>query len=328
MSDPKEIFQKTSEKFPSEEDEERIKTRNSTLNNILGGGFPIPRIATLWGPAGVGKSHIATEFGKAFCDAGYFAVFADFEGGMTADLMMDIAGDHYGESFFLHKKLADVDDFEELSEQYIEADMPGLIIVDSMEAVVPLDRDEDGNYRRVSDMSIGKKALKDAQALRKWSALWKKNDISTILIEQQRTNFAGGGYTTYKDDSGAEGVNFYSDIKFRLRPDDTYFDDNGNHVASDIEIEMEKNKTENLKSGVVQLKFGSGFDPVMTVRSHIEEHGEELEWIEMKGAGWVTIQLPNGEEKVQGSEQMEEFIEDNLEYVVDRLKSDGIIKDG
>ena len=157
-----------------------ISTGAPTLDKILGiGGLPRGRIVEIYGPESSGKSTISLSLVAQAQKMGLRCAYIDAEHALDPAYMMDLginlddlllAQPNYGEEAL------------EIVDKLVKTGDVGLIIVDSVAALVPkaeLEGEMDANQ-------MGLQARMMAKALRKITALANDNKTLIVFINQIR----------------------------------------------------------------------------------------------------------------------------------------------
>lgn len=324
MANAKDIFKKMEKKYPSEPDVEYVPTKSQIFNKVLGGGVPLGRLIRVWGPSGIGKSHLCLEVTKAFVNEGYKSVFLDFEGGLTPDLWASFGLDeHHGDMFFPHTECHTYEDLVELLISYSKDEEVGLIVVDSMAAVSEKKNADIEDVDEFNKQGIASKARLDSKFYKDYNGVIKKNKITFFQVEQQRNVIENWG--SYKKCRGGETAEFYTDVQVRLKQDQTY-EENGQIVASDLKIETEKNKTHKLDEGIIPIRYGEGFDSTLMIMQYLQKFEDSLPFFARKGA-WYKLYDDEGNEfeKFQGQDELREYVASNTSFFVEELKEAGVV---
>lgn len=184
-----------------------LPTGSIGLDHILGGGLPKGRIIEIYGPSGGGKTtltlHIAAEAQKQ----GSFAAFIDAEHALTPEYAQDV-GVNLNELLFSQPNSGE--SAFELMEYYLTKPEIGVIIVDSVAALVPrseLSADIDNNQP-------GQQARLMSKGLRRLTPLMGGSDTILLFINQVRVPI--GGYAK-EVTSGGKALLFYASVRMDIR---------------------------------------------------------------------------------------------------------------
>lgn len=218
------------------------------------GGLPKGRIVELFGPESSGKTTLALhtvaeaqrkdpELICAFIDAEHaFGIEYAKSLGIDMDRLLFHQPD-YGEQAL------------EIAEELTATGAVGLIVIDSVAALVPK-AELEGN---VEDQQIGLQARLMSKALRRLTALLAKTDTCCVFVNQLRSEIGGrggGGETT----PGGRALKFYASLRLELRPFSRIKEDN-RVVATEVRVTAVKNKVATpYRSRPIRLRHGKGFD--------------------------------------------------------------------
>lgn len=230
----------------------RFSSGITSLDLILGGGWPIGRIIEIYGPESSGKTTIALHAIKsaqekgmtcAYIDAehAHDAVYAHNLGVDTSQLLLcnEIGGE---------KALAVVD-------ALVRTGSVGLIVVDSVAALVP-EKELDGEF---GDANVGLHARLMSQAMRKLTGPAQAMNCTIIFINQIREK-VGVMFGSPETTTGGRALKFYASIRVDVRRKETL--KNGNDAyANHVVVKTVKNKTfPPMKQAEFDVIFGKGVD--------------------------------------------------------------------
>ena len=172
-----------------------------------------------------------------------------------------------------------------------------LVVIDSHTSLMPKVV-VDGE---VGQATIGLQARINSIALGKIKPLLRANRCTMLALSQIRQAIASMGETNIS--TGGLAYRFYSDMRIKFAKIKTDKEDE----VSVTEVSVVKNKcAPPWGKAVFNIQWGKGFDYMQ----EIIDYATELGYIKVGGA-WYTI----GEStKVQGSEKVKEFFNDNPEY--------------
>lgn len=273
------------------------------LDNALGvQGYPKGRIVEIYGPESSGKTtvalHAVAEAQKAretvaFIDAEYALdpLYAQKLGVNIDDLLL--SQPDTGEQGL------------EIADALVSSGAIGLIIVDSVAALVPR-AEIDGE---MGDAHVGLQARLMSQALRKLSGSINKTKTIVIFINQIREK-VGVMFGNPETTPGGRALKFYSTVRLEVRRAEQ-LKDGTSIIGNRTKIKVVKNKVAPpFKVAEVDLMYGEGISHT----AEIITLGEETEIIKKSGA-WFDYN--NGDLKIQGREPMKKALKDKPEMMAE-----------
>lgn len=273
-----------------------ISSGSLLLDAALGiGGYPKGRVIEIYGPESSGKTTVALHAIASAQKKGERAAFIDAEHAIDPEYAKRL-GVNIDELI-----LSQPDSGEqamEIVEILIKSQSVGLIVVDSVAALVP-QAELDGE---MSDAQVGAQARLMSKALRKITGLLNKSECTIIFINQLREK-VGIMFGNPETTPGGRALKFYSTIRLDVRKSDPI--KNGNEMVGNVvNIKVVKNKVAApFKTASVDLIYGQG----------ICKEGEILDLavnseIVKKSGSWYDY---NGERIAQGREAAKKYLVDN-----------------
>lgn len=273
-----------------------ISSGSLLLDAALGiGGYPKGRVIEIYGPESSGKTTVALHAIASAQKKGERAAFIDAEHAIDPEYAKRL-GVNIDELI-----LSQPDSGEqamEIVEILIKSQSVGLIVVDSVAALVP-QAELDGE---MSDAQVGAQARLMSKALRKITGLLNKSECTIIFINQLREK-VGIMFGNPETTPGGRALKFYSTIRLDVRKSDPI--KNGNEMIGNVvNIKVVKNKVAApFKTASVDLIYGQG----------ICKEGEILDLavnseIVKKSGSWYDY---NGERIAQGREAAKKYLVDN-----------------
>ena len=273
-----------------------ISSGSLLLDAALGiGGYPKGRVIEIYGPESSGKTTVALHAIASAQKKGERAAFIDAEHAIDPEYAKRL-GVNIDELI-----LSQPDSGEqamEIVEILIKSQSIGLIVVDSVAALVP-QAELDGE---MSDAQVGAQARLMSKALRKITGLLNKSECTIIFINQLREK-VGIMFGNPETTPGGRALKFYSTIRLDVRKSDPI--KNGNEIVGNVvNIKVVKNKVAApFKTASVDLIYGQG----------ICKEGEILDLavnseIVKKSGSWYDY---NGERIAQGREAAKKYLVDN-----------------
>jgi len=301
-----------------------VSTGIWSLDRALGvGGLPLGGIIELFGPESSGKTSVLLSACK---NCQLFlkrpVLFLDYENCFdpvyAQALGVDLSGDWFA--------VSQPDTLEQgisIAEKYIIAEAVGLIVVDSLAAMLPKAELEDakGKERDIGDkvpMAAQGKAMADT--LRRIIKRVRQSNVSLCFINQMREDIraAQRGYIK-RTTPGSKTLRYYAlariefmkveGIKGKIENPVTGVMEDGT-VATVIEATVVKNK---VAPPFRRCRFvmgqGLGYDEISTF-IYI---GKARGWIVSRGS-WYEFPTLDGTQKLQGEEAVKNFYLQNPEH--------------
>lgn len=277
-----------------------IKTGSVRLDEATGvGGLPLGRIVEVFGPESGGKTtialHVIAEAQKdnivcAFIDAEH-ALDPSYATniGVNMDILL-LSQPDYGEMAL------------EIAEGLVRSGEVGLIVIDSVAALVPRAEVEG----EMGDANMGLHARLMSQAMRKLNGIVSKYGSLILFINQVRDKIGvmwGNPETT----TGGRALKFYASMRLDIRRIGSIKDKNGNVVANKTRVKIAKNKVAvPFREAVFAIRFGEGIDKI----TELIELATEYKIINKSGAFYKYKKYKLG----QGIENARQFLVDNPKF--------------
>lgn len=195
----------------SKREEEFISTGDFRLDNALGGGIAVGAMTSSQGDRGCGKTLLALQIAKnAIEQNGKAVIYNDAENKISTKALRSMG--LLDNDMFRLISTTSLEDTINVVRKLLESGLFGLIVLDSLDALVPdvaIDAEADFNQP-------GVKAKKMSEQLPILSALAVDNDCAIIFTRQIREKI--GGYGNPSTTSGGKALGFFATTELWVRP--------------------------------------------------------------------------------------------------------------
>lgn len=294
----------------SSKDIPKISTGSIKLDALLEGGFPVGRVAEIYGPESSGKTtltiHCIAEYQKANPEK--HCVFVDTEFAFNLEYAEALGVD-------LDRIILTQPDSGEAAVEIVrkaaKTEAVGLIVLDSVAAMVPT-----AEYQGDSGQSfMGLQARLMSQMMRQVIGILKKNETTLLLINQLRENI--GGYGNPEVTTGGKAIKFYASVRIDIRGK-LPIKDGTKEIGRSTRVKVVKTKISSSRSAEAEflLYYGKG----------ISREGELLDLavdanIIDKAGSWYSY---GGDKLGQGKDAVVRVFEDNPELMQEVLNKLGL----
>lgn len=275
-----------------------ISTGSLGLDIALGiGGLPLSRICEIYGPESAGKSTLCLQLVAEAQKKGLNAAFIDAE--------------HALDPVYAEKLGVNLDDLLvsqpdtgeqalEITDMLVRSNAVGLIIVDSVAALVPKAEIEG----EMGDSHVGLQARLMSQALRKLTGNVKNANCLIVFVNQIRMKI-GVMFGSPETTTGGNALKFYSSVRLDIRRIGSVKD--GDEVTgNETRVKVVKNKVAPpFKQAEFQIMYGMGTNKL----GEIVDLGVKQGLIDKAGA-WYAYK---GDKIGQGKANACKFLSDNPE---------------
>ena len=293
-----------------------IKRFNSgclSLDNILGGGYPVGRIIEIYGPESSGKTTLALHAVASVQKNGGRAAYIDVENALDPVYAKAIGVDI---SSLVITQPSCGEDALDIAEALVASNAFDIIVVDSVAALTPRAELEG----EMGDQQMGLQARLMSKGLRKLTGIMNQNGCTGIFINQLRQKI-GVMYGNPETTAGGQALKYYASIRLDIRKVEALKkgkDIYGNRVR----VKSVKNKVAPpLRTVEFDIVYGEG----ISYLGDIIDTALNLDIIERSGA-WYTIpesvNYPDSH-RVNGKEKIKEIFEkypDSVEGLVTLIK--------
>jgi len=285
-------------------DIDSISTGLLSLDLALGiGGIPRGRITEIFGKESSGKSTLSLMAIAELQKKGGTAALIDVEHAFDPEYAKKLGVD-------MDKLVTSQpncgEEALEIVEELVKSDEIGLIVVDSVAALVPK-REIDGDY---GDSHMGLQARMMSQAMRKLTGVVSDKNTAIVFINQVRMKL-GIMFGSPETTSGGMALKFYSSVRIELRRGKQIKNGTEN-IGHVIHIKVIKNKVAPpFKSCEVQmLNDEIGF----SISSDLFAMGQKYELITQSGNTWsykdkkLGVGISNAMENINKEEVKKEVL--------------------
>src|SRR5581483_3965455 len=267
--------------------------------DVLGiGGFPKGRINEIYGPEAGGKTTMALQTIASAQSAGEQAAFIDAEHALDPNYATKLGVD-------MNKLLVSQPDCGEpaleIAEILVRSGSVGLLVVDSVAALVPRAELEG----EMGDSNVGLQARLMSQAMRKLTGVVAKSNTCLIFINQIREKI-GVMFGSPETTTGGRALRFYSSVRLDVRRI-AQVKEGDLIVGNRVKVKGAKNKVSPpFQEAEIDLMFGLGFEP----KADLIDNAVKYEIVEKSGA-WFSYK---GERLGQGRLNAAAALEDAALY--------------
>jgi len=275
-----------------------ISTGSLGLDIALGiGGLPLSRICEIYGPESAGKSTLCLQLVAEAQKKGLSAAFIDAE--------------HALDPVYAEKLGVDLDELLvsqpdtgeqalEITDMLVRSNSVGLIIVDSVAALVPRAEIEG----EMGDSHVGLQARLMSQALRKLTGNVKNANCLVVFVNQIRMKI-GVMFGSPETTTGGNALKFYSSVRLDIRRTGSV--KVGDEVTgNETRVKVVKNKVAPpFRQAEFQIIYGKGIYHA----GEVIDLGVQCKLVDKAGA-WYSYK---GKKIGQGKANAAQYLEDNPE---------------
>lgn len=232
---------------------EFIPTSFKDLDWLLGGGVPRGRIIELFGPEGAGKSTMAWLFVRAFQRRGMAAAYIDVEHASDRNYTKRL-GVNIGKRALLWSQPDSGEQALDLMIELAKSKLVGIIVVDSVAALVPTKELEQG----MDKDTVGLQARMMGKALRKVTGRASAG-TTIVFVNQVRDRIGGFGFGNPTTTPGGRALKFSASVRLEVARIQT-IKKKGQPVATKVKVKAAKNKVcVPFRTITGELLLGKGF---------------------------------------------------------------------
>ena len=275
---------------------EFIPTGSIALDVALGiGGLPRGRVIEIYGPESSGKTTVALHAIANSQRSGDICAFIDAEHALDPEYAKKLGVDI---DALLVSQPDTGEQALEIADMLIRSGAIGLIVIDSVAALVPRAEIEG----EMGDSHVGLQARLMSQALRKITGALSNSKTTCIFINQLREKI-GVMFGNPETTTGGKALKFYASVRLDIRRIEA-LKDGQEVVGNRTRVKVVKNKVAPpFKQAEFDIIYGEGISREGSLIDMGVEHG-----IVRKAGAWYTY---DGDQLGQGKENARQFLRDN-----------------
>lgn len=279
-----------------------IPTGAVNLDIALGiGGIPRGRVVEIYGPESSGKTTLALHIVSEAQKLGDTCAFIDAEHALDAEYAKNL-GVNVDELILSQPDTGEAG--LDIAESLVRSGAVGLIVVDSVAALVPKAEIEG----EMGDSHMGLQARLMSQALRRLTGIISKSNTTVVFINQLREKI-GVMFGSPETTTGGRALKFYSSVRLDIRRIKT-ITEGDNSIGSRTRVKIVKNKVAPpFKIVEFDIMYGKGISKTGVLL----DTAVDLDIVEKAGS-WYSY----GDERLgQGREKVKTMLEENPELEKD-----------
>ena len=266
------------------------------LDTALGvGGIPQGRIIEIYGPESSGKTTLTLQILADAQKIGHTTAFIDAEHALDTQYAQKL-GVNLDE--VLISQPDDAEQALEITEALVSSGAVNLIVIDSVAALVPRAEIEGDMGQNLP----GLQARLMSQALRKLTAIAKKQNCTIIFINQIRMKI-GVMFGSPETTTGGNALKFYASVRLDIRRTGS-IKKGEDVIGNETKVKVVKNKVAPpFKTAEFDIMFGEGTNKY----GELLDLGVDFKFLDKAGA-WYAY---NGEKIGQGRDNSRDFLKTN-----------------
>jgi len=244
--------------------------------NRRSGGLPEGRIVEVFGPPGIGKSHIAIQVARSTQEMGGVVVYIDTENATSVEnlslLGVDITKRFVYVDTHCTEEVLSIAESTILKAKAMDKAVPITIIWDSVAASSPK-AELIGDYDKET---IGLQARAISKGMRKITGVIANQNVLFLILNQIRTKI-GVMYGDPTTTPGGKAIPFHSSIRIKLGAGQQIQDKNKNVVGIHVSAKTIKNKVSApFRDCKFEIHFGIGIKEHEQIFDELRKHGKEI----------------------------------------------------
>ena len=264
------------------------------------GGVPQSRIIEIYGPESSGKTTVSLSIIAQAQKQGVLCAYIDMEHALDLKWAKMLGVDP---TRIIISQPDTGDDAMEICEEIIQSNAVGLVVVDSVAALVPR-AEMEGD---MSDSHVGLQARLMARALRKLTSKLSTTKTTLIFTNQLRDKIGGFGFAgSPETTTGGRALKFYASIRIDVRRIEQ-IKHKEQVIGARTRAKITKNK---VASPFREAEFEIMFDEGISNTGEIIDLGTEAGIILKNGAFFKY----NGNNFAQGRENARKYLMENPQF--------------
>ncbi|MBK23555.1 MAG: hypothetical protein CME70_06070 [Halobacteriovorax sp.] len=243
--------------------------------NRSNGGLPEGRIVEVFGPPGIGKSHLAIQVARSTQQMGGIVVYIDTENATSVEnlrlLGVDISKRFVYVDTHCTEEVLSIAESTIMKAKAMDKDVPITIVWDSVAASSPK-AELIGDYDKES---IGLQARAISKGMRKITGVIANQNVLFLILNQIRTKI-GVMYGDPTTTPGGKAIPFHSSVRIKLGAGQRIENKNKEVIGIHVSAKTIKNKVSApFRSCNFEIHFGLGIKEHEQVFDVLRKHGSE-----------------------------------------------------
>ena len=265
--------------------------------NRKNGGLPEGRIVEVFGPPGIGKSHLAIQVARSTQQMGGIVVYIDTENATSVEnlalLGVDISKRFVYVDTHCTEEVLSIAENTIMKAKAMDKDVPITIVWDSVAATSPK-AELVGDYDKES---IGLQARAISKGMRKITGVIANQNVLFLILNQIRTKI-GVMYGDPTTTPGGKAIPFHSSVRIKLGAGQRIENKDKEVIGIHVSAKTIKNKVSApFRSCNFEIHFGVGIKEHEQIFDVLRKHGPETvgdNTIEISGTGaWKSLVVVN-----------------------------------
>lgn len=302
------------------ESPEVVVFKNPVLNalfmgNDVTGGIPRGAVAQIAAQSGTGKSTIALEITREFCEQGLNVLYIDAEKGVNFNMLKSMNLLPYVDNHLHIVRSCDCNEINTLIIQIALTHSVDFIILDSLGSL------DSGIYglggTNVNNPKVGADSRSLKIVMKTINRVAMTDNIGFIIINHVAAEI--GSYIPKENPVGGQASIYLSDIIIKLTKKSSDYEKA--NIGQKVEFEATKSRYGRGKSKIpFYIWFGHGIAKLPTMREvldkiEVDYEGTKRPILDIRGGGNGSLYIKDKELKFRGETQLFALIKDNYDYI-------------